>query len=289
MTDFDARYARYREHIERALDALPLTGAPGALREAMRYSLLSGGKRLRPCLLIAACETAGGGAEEATPFACAVEMIHTYSLIHDDLPAMDDDDLRRGKPSSHVRFGEATAILAGDGLLNAAFEVMSASDHPRALRALREIAAAAGIGGMIAGQVIDMLSENQAPSLDTVRAMYLRKTAALFSSPVAAGLILAGADESAVAAGRAYGENLGMAFQIVDDLLDALGDEKTLGKRTGMDAAANKMTWIACVGVENARKDAESFVRRAIDAISPHFADAEFLKTLAKRTLSRVQ
>ena len=289
MTAYDAQYARYRDRVERALSELPMTGAPDALREAMRYSLLSGGKRLRACLLLAANEAAGGDERDAMPFACAIEMIHAYSLIHDDLPAMDDDDMRRGKPSNHIRFGEATAILAGDGLLNYAFEVMSASASPRALPALREIARAAGVGGMIAGQVIDMQSQGKAPALDTVRRMYLGKTAALFAAPVAAGLTLAGAGDERIAAGRAFGEKLGLAFQIVDDLLDALGDEKTLGKHTGKDAAANKMTWIACRGAENARRDAESLVSEALDTLSSHFQDAEFLKTLAKRTLSRVQ
>ncbi len=286
---YEAQYAAYLERVESALTALPMTGAPAPLREAMLYSLLSGGKRLRPCLLLASCDMAGGNLDQALPFACAIEMIHTYSLIHDDLPAMDDDAMRRGKPSCHIAFNEATAILAGDGLLNGAYETMSASASPYALKALREIASAAGIGGMIAGQAIDLQSEKQAPSLDTVRQMYLGKTAALLSAPVAAGLLLAGAGEDAVAAGRQYGVALGMAFQIVDDLLDVLGDEKKLGKHTGKDAAAGKMTWVACRGVENARADAEKFISEAVDTLSSHFLGAEFLKTLAKRTLSRVQ
>lgn len=289
MTAYDVQYARYLDIIERALDGLPMAGAPSALREAMRYSLLLGGKRLRPCLLLASCEMAGGDIQDALPFACAIEMIHTYSLIHDDLPAMDNDDMRRGKPSNHIAFGEATAILAGDGLLTYAFEVMSAAPSPYALPAMREIASSAGIGGMIAGQVIDLKSEKQAPALKTVQEMYRGKTAALFSAPVAAGLLLGGAGEEHVLKGRAFGENLGMAFQIVDDLLDVLGDANTIGKHTGKDAAAGKMTWVACVGVKQAQRDAESYVERALDILSSHFSGAEFLKTLAKRTLSRVQ
>ncbi len=281
--------AAYKARLEAYLDALPMAGAPDRLREAMRYSLLNGGKRLRGCLLLAACELAGGNTEEALPFAAALEMIHAYSLIHDDLPAMDNDTLRRGKPTNHVVFGEAMAILAGDGLLTHAFEVMAASNHPRALRALGEIAKAAGVGGMLAGQTLDVTMEGTEPTMDLVNTIHRGKTAALLTAPITAGLILGGASDTEIEAGREYGYHLGMAFQIVDDLLDLEGDPALMGKTLGKDQAEGKLTWPACVGVDQARKDAEAHIRAAADALAPFGKKAEFLQTLAFSTLHRVQ
>ena len=279
----------YKEILEAYLNALPVSGAPEILSSAMRYSLLSGGKRLRGCLLLAANEMAGGDAESALPFAAALEMIHAYSLIHDDLPAMDNDTLRRGKPTNHVVYGEAMAILAGDGLLTFAFETMVQSSHPRALPAIREIAAAAGVGGMLAGQTLDVTNEGRAPSMELVEKIHRGKTAALLTAPVTAGLILGGADGALVRAGREYGFHLGMAFQIVDDLLDLEGDPKLMGKTLGKDAAEGKMTWPACVGADNARKDAEAHIRAAADAMEPLGEKARFFRDLAFSTLHRVQ
>ena len=218
----------YQAQVNGALEALPMAGAPDILRQAMRYSLLAGGKRLRGVLALAACQMAGGKAADALPFACALEMIHAYSLIHDDLPAMDNDTLRRGKPTNHVVYGEAVAILAGDGLLTHAFELMAAQTHPAAFAALGEIARAAGIGGMLRGQTLDVTLEGTRPIREQVEQIHLGKTAAMITAPVTAGLLLAGASPDQIAAGREYGKHLGVAFQIVDDLLDLEGDPAVL-------------------------------------------------------------
>ena len=280
----------YKDRLEAYLDALPFSGAPDKLREAMRYSLLGGGKRLRGCLLLASYAMGGGQAEEsAMPFAAALEMIHAYSLIHDDLPAMDNDTLRRGKPTNHVKFGEAVAILAGDALLTYAFEVMAASAHPRAFRALGEIARAAGVGGMLAGQTLDVTLEGSRPEKAKVEKIHEGKTAALLTAPVTAGLILAGADEQAIEAGRRYGFHLGMAFQIVDDLLDVEGDPALMGKTLGKDAEEGKMTWPACVGAAQARQDAAAHIEAASAALALFGEKADFLRALAFSTLHRVQ
>ena len=279
----------YKTRLEAYLNALPMTGAPETLRKAMRYSLLSGGKRLRGCLLLAANELAGGAEKDALPFAAAIEMIHAYSLIHDDLPAMDNDTLRRGKPTNHVVYGEAVAILAGDALLSHAFEVMAASPHPRALPALREIAGAAGVGGMLAGQTLDVTMEGAHPNMDLVRAIHEGKTAALLTAPVTAGLLLGGAEEKELHAGREYGYHLGMAFQIVDDILDLEGDPALMGKTLGKDTAEGKLTWPACVGTAQAKKDAQAHIQAAADALAPFGGRADFLRQLAFSTLHRVQ
>ena len=288
MTE-QGRMDAYKTRLEAYLESLPLSGAPDRLRQAMRYSLLGGGKRLRGCLLLAACELGGGTIEEALPFAAALEMIHAYSLIHDDLPAMDNDSLRRGKPTSHVVFGEALAILAGDGLLTHAFEIIAASPHPRAFQALGEIAKAAGVGGMLAGQTLDVTMEGTPPDRELVTAIHQGKTAALLTAPLTAGLILANAPEEKMEAGRTYGYHLGMAFQIVDDLLDLEGDPALMGKTLGKDQAEGKLTWPACVGLEKAREDAAAHIRAAADALAPFGEKGEFLRTLAFSTLHRVQ
>ena len=279
----------YKARLEAYLESLPFSGAPDTLKSAMRYSLLAGGKRLRGCLLLAACELTGGDTEAALPFAAALEMIHAYSLIHDDLPAMDNDTLRRGKPTNHVVYGEAVAILAGDGLLTHAFEVMAASKHPKAFSALREIAGAAGVGGMLAGQTLDVTMEGSAPNQALVEQIHRGKTAALLTAPLTAGLILGGAGDAAIEAGRAYGFHLGMAFQIVDDLLDLEGDPALMGKTLGKDAAEGKLTWPACVGAEKARLDAQAHIQAAADALTPFGEKADFLRQLAFSTLHRVQ
>ena len=273
----------------------PLEGEiPQPLRSAMRYSLLLPGKRLRPVLLLAAYALVEPEWEKALPFACALEMIHTYSLIHDDLPALDDDELRRGRPTNHKVFGEDIAILAGDGLLNLAYETMLAAplatEEPReALAAIREIAVCAGVRGMIAGQTLDVKLEGAVPEASLVSYIHRHKTADLLTAPITAGLLLGDASEEWVAAGRAYGANLGLAFQIVDDLLDITGDTHTLGKQTGMDAFRGKLTWPSVCGVERAKKDAETAVQKAIDALSCFGENADFLRQLAKETLVRTK
>ena len=287
--NFETQLNRYKTMVEEGLNALPFPGAPEILKEAMRYSLLSGGKRLRGCLALAACEAAGGKAEDALPFACAVEMIHAYSLIHDDLPSMDNDTLRRGKPTNHVVYGEAMAILAGDGLLSYAFEHLSSQQHPAAFRVLGILAKAAGVGGMLGGQVLDVTNEGKAPEETLVRQIHLGKTAALITAPVLAGFALAGADEAGMEMAETYGRQLGLAFQIVDDLLDLEGDATLMGKTLGKDVAEGKLTWPACVGMEKARQDAAACIDQAVAALDPLGEKALFLQTLAKNTLHRVQ
>ena len=288
-------YAEYLQMVEGALSQLlaSLGYIPEKLFEAMDYSLSAGGKRLRPVLLLAACDTLGGNLDEALPFACALEMIHTYSLIHDDLPAMDNDDLRRGRPTNHKVYGEGMAILAGDGLLSAAMELMLRSavrmGDMRGVRAAEAIARRAGVTGMVAGQVMDVTGEGTEPTLEKVEYIHRHKTADLLTAPVEAGFILAGADVKTIAAGCTYGEGLGLAFQMVDDLLDVEGDAATLGKTPGKDAAEGKLTWVAVKGVENTRRDAELAVKRAVNALNSISGETNFLKTLAQSTLNRVQ
>ena len=288
-------YAEYLSLVEGSLSTqlASLGYIPEKLFEAMDYSLSAGGKRLRPVLLLAACDTLGGNVEEAIPFACALEMINTYSLIHDDLPAMDNDDLRRGCPTNHKVYGEGMAILAGDGLLSAAMELMLRAavkmGDLRGIRAAEAIARRAGVTGMVAGQVMDVTGEGSEPTLEKVEYIHLHKTADLLTAPIEAGFILAGAEESVIAAGCEYGVNLGLAFQIVDDLLDVEGDAAVLGKTPGKDAAEGKLTWVAVKGVEEARADAASAVERAVEALKFVPGETNFLKTLAQSTLNRVQ
>ena len=286
-------YEEYRALVERSLGPVleSLGEIPDRLLEAMRYSLLAGGKRLRPVMLLAACEMAGGEAELALPFACALEMIHTYSLIHDDLPAMDDDDYRRGRLSNHKVYGEALAILAGDGLLNAAAELMARTAvemaDMRGIRALEIIMRHAGVTGMIAGQTKDVLSEGVKPEEALVSYIHAHKTADLLEAPMEAGLALAGADEKQINAGFEYGLHLGLAFQMTDDLLDVTGDAALLGKNTGMDAALDKLTWVALRGVEGTAKDAEEQVALAEKALDNLPYDTAFFRDLAQSTLTR--
>lgn len=281
------KYEEYRLSVENALIPMleSLGDIPQRLLEAMSYSLKAGGKRLRPVMLMAACDMAGGDSNTALPFACAIEMIHTYSLIHDDLPAMDNDDLRRGKPTNHKVFGEDLAILAGDGLLNAAAELMARSalnsGDLRGIRALEIIMRHAGVTGMIAGQTVDVLSEGEVPQIQQVSYIHSHKTADLLEAPMEAGFALAGADEKAMRLGREYGYHLGLAFQMTDDLLDVTGDASLLGKKTGMDAALHKMTWIALRGVEGTEKDAAEQTEIAVSALKKLPWDYSFFEELA--------
>lgn len=242
------------------------------LRKAMFYSLEAGGKRLRPCLMLAVCEMLGGDAEKALPFACALEMIHTYSLIHDDLPCMDDDDMRRGRPSNHKVFGEATAVLAGDGLLSFAFELMLSaaerSGEKSAVSAALEIAKRAGAAGMVTGQAADMEfegSENQTE--DALRFIHVHKTADMLTAAVIAGAILAGADDKTLSSLRIYSEKMGMLFQITDDILDMKGDPKLMGKTLGKDKEQGKLTYASLLGLDGAAQAAKQAADEALDAI----------------------
>jgi geranylgeranyl diphosphate synthase, type II len=294
---FEEQYARYREIVENDLAAafpteelLPGPGRiPLCLGEAMRYSLLAGGKRFRPILLLAAYQMIEEDFEPARPFAAATEMIHTYSLIHDDLPAMDNDDLRRGKPTCHVVYGQAIAILAGDALLNLAYELMICSGNPRTIAAMREIAVRAGPSGMVAGQALDIALTGRVFEQSHVDYIHAHKTADLITAPVVAGLVLAGASSSQVQSGRDFGYHLGRAFQIVDDLLDISGNEASLGKHPGKDEARRKPTWPAQVGEAAARRDAGLHTSQAISALSPFAEKSGFLALLAQRALNRLQ
>lgn len=258
--------------------------------QAMEYSLMSGGKRLRPILLMAAADSISNDGEKFLHVACALEMIHTYSLIHDDLPAMDNDDYRRGKLTNHKVFGDATAILAGDGLLTLAFEVMTRQEdvEPKVLlRVIREISTAAGIAGMVGGQSIDLQSEGKHIDMMTLRKMHLGKTGAMFLASIRAGAILAGASREKLSALTKYAENFGLAFQITDDILDVEGDEKSLGKPVGSDAKNGKSTYVSLMSLDEAKFFAEKTVQTAVDALKIFGSEADFLRELVKYLIGR--
>ena len=265
---------------------------PGILKDAMLYSLMAGGKRLRPALCL---WSAGifGDAKTALNTACAIEIIHTYSLIHDDLPAMDNDDLRRGKPTNHVVFGEAYAILAGDGLLNCAFEVMikdaenNIDNMDKYLKAMRIIAKAAGTSGMIAGQVGDISFEGKERSPEALEYIHQRKTAAMIKASVLSGAVLLGAGVEDLSALEIYGDSIGLTFQIVDDILDEVGVVETLGKTPGKDADTNKLTFTSVYGIEKAKEIARQKTDEAIQAIERFGSKAESLYLLAEYLLDR--
>ncbi len=260
------------------------------LYEAMRYSLLAGGKRLRPVLVLAACEAVGGKTTaQVLDAACAIELVHTYSLIHDDLPGMDDDDLRRGKPTNHVVYGEAMAILAGDGLLTEAFSMLARAcgDTPVAAALMRELAEGAGIRGMVAGQAQDVLSEGEAIGLDHMQWIHRHKTGALILAACRMGGILGQADEASMAALSAYGRALGLAFQITDDILDVVGDEVVMGKHAGSDAKSDKATYPALLGLDKSRELAEQAVNEALSALKDLTGDGSLLAYIASKILAR--
>ena len=286
---YQERYDYFRRAAEEALRAAVPLDVPEPLASAMRYSLMAGGKRLRPVLLLAAYNMLREDITPALPFAAALEMVHTYSLIHDDLPAMDNDDLRRGKPTCHKVYGEGMAVLAGDGLLSLAFETVSQSAHPRALDALRELALRCGTRGMVAGQCADLTAEETGGNEELLHYIHLHKTADLLTAPIVMGLTLADAGEELLSAGREYGRNRGVAFQIIDDILDVVGSEAVLGKHTGKDAEENKCTWVSVYGLDQARKDAARYTHAAEEALAPWGEQANFLKTLARQALVRVQ
>ena len=291
------RYLRERAAIvERALaDAVVERGVPaGRLFEAMRYSLLAGGKRLRPVLALAACEAVGGGLEAAMGFACAIEMIHTYSLIHDDLPCMDDDDLRRGRPTNHKIYGEAIATLAGDALLTDAFSMLaksgaaSAAVPPAALLAtVVELAEAAGSAGMVAGQAIDLLGEGRTMTIEELEYLHRRKTGALFIAAVRGGARLGGATQAQLEALEAYARALGLAFQVIDDILDVEASTEQMGKRTGKDVVHGKNTYPGLIGLDKSWQLARHLERRAHHALDGFDHRAEPLRALASFAVER--
>lgn len=261
------------------------------LYDAMDYSLLSGGKRLRPILTLAVCRMCGGQVEVALPFACAAEMVHTYSLIHDDLPCMDDDDLRRGRPTNHKIYGEATAVLAGDALLTAAFETIAShgTDLPaeQALAISACLATAAGAPGMVGGQILDMAGEGHSLALSEVEELQRLKTGALISAAAEMGCIAAGGGDVQRAAVREYAKNLGLAFQIQDDILDVVGNAETLGKPIGSDAESEKSTFVTIKGVDACRDLVREKTAQAKTALQSVFADTAFLCRLADSLVNR--
>lgn len=282
--------------LQTSLRSAPLAdGLPENLRDAMEYSLFAGGKRIRPVLCLACAELFIANTKPLLPFACAFEFIHTYSLIHDDLPAMDDDDLRRGKPSNHKQFNEATAILAGDALLTDAFALITAENMrdtcsaDRLLRALHCLAKAAGSAGMVGGQFYDMeYTGRNTATIEELAHMHAMKTGALLTSPCQCGAILAGASERDIEALTAYGRSLGAAFQITDDILDVVGTEKELGKPVGSDAENNKLTYPALLGLEQSRKLASQHIDKAVAALAVFDnGKTTFLRGLANYILSR--
>jgi len=238
---------------------------PEPLRQAMAYSLFAGGKRLRPAMVVAARELFDGSGADPMPAACALEFIHTYSLIHDDLPAMDDDDLRRGRPTNHKRFGEALAILAGDGLLTEAFGLLARHypDHPAAIELVAELAAAAGAAGMVGGQVLDVNQTGRRLDRAGLETIHRLKTAALMVAAVRCGGLLGGADEAALADLTAFGRAVGLAFQVADDVLDVVGESAQIGKTAGKDAAQGKNTYVGLLGLAGARAEVCALTRQA--------------------------
>lgn len=266
-------------------------GYQKTLFSAMNYSYKAGGKRLRPILIMESYRLCGGKGSDYLPYAAAIEMIHTYSLIHDDLPALDNDDLRRGKKTNHKVFGEAMAILAGDGLLNYAYEVilghaLTSSDHLSAIKACKVIADGAGIYGMVGGQVVDVESESRYIDLDCLNFIHLNKTAAIIVACMKAGAYLAGADDSKVEKLEAFGRNLGLAFQIADDILDIEGDEKLLGKHIGSDIENDKATYPHILGMERSKEISRDLIAQAKRNIED-FEGKDFLIGLADYVISR--
>ena len=294
MRTFD----EYRILVEKRLPAMvpAVLYHARTIHDSMLYSLTAGGKRLRPVMMLAACELAGGDIQVAMPYACAIEFIHTYSLVHDDLPAMDDDELRRGKPTNHMIYGAGMATLAGDGLLNSAFEVMinDISGCPADMMKSRILAAktiveGSGVNGMIAGQVADIEAENagETASEELLEFIHLNKTAALIKASIKAGLYLGGAGPELHEAMDEYSSQLGLAFQIADDILDVTGTTEEIGKPVGSDEAANKLTFVSVYGLDEARKKLHEHSQLAIKALDEIDGDTEFFRKLAEKLEKR--
>ena len=276
----------------RILEAAPQPGA--RIVSAMRYALMSGGKRLRPVLCLAACETVGGNIEQALPVACALEMIHTYSLIHDDLPAMDDDCLRRGRPTCHIAFDEATAILTGDALLTLAFETLSAREILNQIPAehrmdiISLISVASGYKGMVEGQMRDMLAEKQENlSLSELEELHLFKTGALFEASVCSGALLGGGSRDQIASLKTYSKNIGLAFQIADDILNVEGDPLVMGKKAGTDKSRCKSTYPSLLGLTESKGAATRLVSQAIESLAQFDQKANPLRAIAAYIINR--
>ncbi len=281
-------YERFLPDIEKKLEEC--IAADNSAAQAMKYSLLSGGKRIRPLLLLEFYALCGGKGGNALNFAAALEMIHTYSLIHDDLPCMDNDDMRRGRPSCHKAFGEDTALLAGDALLTLAFKTAADTvgiPSDRVLKAVCVLAENAGINGMVGGQVEDLAAQKSGATIEELCGMYLKKTSCLLSAGAVCGSILAGADEKELKYAAEYAEKLGLAFQIVDDILDCTSDEKTLGKPIGSDEKNGKTTYVTLLGIDGAKAEAERLSYEALTALCKIKGDNAALRELTADLLDR--
>lgn len=290
ILDVKKNIEEYSKIINTALiDYLPVAndGQRDVVR-AMKYSISNGGKRLRPILVLEFCKMCGGTIEKAIPYACAIEYIHTYSLIHDDLPCMDDDDMRRGNPSCHKMYGEALALLAGDALLTHAFEICSSADlePQKNIDAICLLSQNAGVGGMIGGQVIDLKYEAGDPTISDLLTVHKLKTGALISAACLLGCIAAGANDEQLAAASKYAYLIGTAFQIKDDILDVQGDSEVLGKPVGSDESNDKTTYVSLVGVEKSQKDVEKLTAKAIETLDV-FEDNTFMKALSEYLAKR--
>ncbi len=295
--NFRVELAERAKLVNEALGKLlpPVNAYPPAIHQAVRYSVFAGGKRLRPILVMAGAEAVGGSAESVLPAACAVELLHTYSLVHDDLPVMDDDDLRRGQPTCHKVYGEATAILAGDALLTACFGILAKLPQNRGIppervvRVIAELAEAAGTRGLIGGQMVDLASEGGAVDEDTLKYIHTHKTGALIRFSVRAGAILSGASGAQLNRLTDYAENLGLAFQIIDDILDVVGDEQVIGKPVGSDQRNQKATYPVLFGLETSRQKAAEAAARAKSSLDDFGAEADFLRRLIHFIINRAE
>jgi len=294
MIDLSAYLKNKNQQINVALEKILHDSQPfEPIVEAMKYSLMAGGKRIRPVLCIAAVEAVGGKPQAVLPAACALEMVHTYSLIHDDLPAMDNDDLRRGKPTCHVAFDEATAILAGDALLTLAFEVLSSvpiSGETQALgwlKVIHIISTAAGYRGMIQGQMLDMAAEGQDLTVDELKSMHALKTGALIEASLLCGAVLADARKRQMEVLKTYARNIGLAFQVTDDILNVEGNPKVMGKAAGTDELREKSTYPALLGIKTSRQYARNLVDEALQVLEVFDKDADPLRALAMYIIER--
>ena len=285
---FKAQLSEKIEHINHILEKYAYKESyPQVIYDSMNYSLFAGGKRIRPLLLLEACIICGGDIADCEPLLAAIEMIHTYSLIHDDLPCMDNDDLRRGKPTNHIVFGYPIAVLSGDGLLNSAYEIMikgyaAAKDKDKYVSAISVIANAAGVRGMIGGQVADIINEYRSINIDTLEFIHRNKTGALISAALQAGAICGGGDEGTIQDLFTYGQCIGLMFQINDDILDVKGDTNKLGKKVNRDSELNKNTYYSLLGEKNAYLEVDRLYNKAMDILYKFDANANFLIELTK-------
>lgn len=294
MFDLDSYLVAKRRIINEALnEILQDSSNPSLIIKAMRYSLMGNGKRLRPILCLAAAEAVGGKEDDALPAACAIEMIHTYSLIHDDLPALDNDDLRRGKPTCHIEFDESTAILAGDALLTLAFQILSSTDFikknqaPKWLNIVNTFARAAGYQGMIEGQMRDLISEGQQLDLDELETMHVLKTGAIIEASVYSGAVLGNGNLNQIKQLRIYARNIGLAFQVSDDILNVEGDPTIMGKAVGTDRSRNKNTYPSIIGVKQSKLLAKNLVSKALQSLDYFDKKVEPLRAIASYIIER--